>query len=86
MKNKIPLRKCVLTGEMLPKMEMFRIIITKDNEVLYDETGKQNGRGLYLKKDVDVINKAKQTKKIESVFKVKNIDQIYDELISKLIK
>lgn len=86
MKNKIPLRKCVLTGEMLPKMEMFRIIITKDNEVLYDETGKQNGRGLYLKKDIDVINKAKQTKKIESVFKVKNIDHIYDELISKLIK
>ena len=86
MKNKIPLRKCVLTGEMLPKMEMFRIIITKDNEVLYDETGKQNGRGLYLKKDIDVINKDKQPKKIESVFKVKNIDQIYDELISKLIK
>ncbi len=86
MKSKIPLRKCVITGDLLPKKEMFRVIITKNQEVMFDETSKQNGRGLYLKKDLEVINKAKKNKTIEKILGVNNIENIYEELISKLIK
>ena len=71
---------------MLPKNDMFRIIITKDKKVLYDETGKQNGRGLYLKKDLEVVKEAQRTKRIEKIFNTNNIEEIYNELIKKLIK
>ena len=31
--KKVPLRKCVITNEQYPKMEMFRIVRTPENEV-----------------------------------------------------
>ena len=57
--KKIPIRSCAITKERLPKQELIRIVRTKDLEVLVDETGKLNGKGAYLKKDIKVINKAK---------------------------
>ena len=34
--RKVPLRKCVATNEQHPKMEMFRIVRTPENEVVID--------------------------------------------------
>lgn len=48
--RKIPLRKCLATGEQLPKKELVRIVRNKEGEVFVDLTGKMNGRGAYLKK------------------------------------
>ena len=58
-KKKIPLRKCVVTGDMKPKKEMVRIVKTKENEIFIDDTGKKNGRGAYVSMDEAVIQKAK---------------------------
>jgi len=44
-KRKIPMRKCVVSGEMKPKKEMVRIVRNKEGEVSIDPTGKKNGRG-----------------------------------------
>ena len=72
MKNKkIPLRTCIVTKEVLPKQELFRIVINKEKEVSIDLTGKQNGRGVYLKKDISVINKAKDLKLLDKKLEVK---------------
>ena len=57
-KRKKPLRKCVVTNEMLPKEELIRVVRNKEGEVFVDETGKKNGRGAYIKKDREVIEKA----------------------------
>lgn len=82
MKNKIPLRKCVITNEQLPKYELFRIVKTKEGNVLYDPTGKQNGRGVYIKKDIEVINIAKS--KLNKILNA-NIDiEIYDMMIKDI--
>ena len=51
--KKIPLRKCVATFEQLPKKELLRIVKNKEGQVFIDLTGKQNGRGAYLKKSKD---------------------------------
>ena len=40
--KKIPLRKCVVTGEMFPKKEMIRIVRSKEGEVSVDLTGKKS--------------------------------------------
>jgi len=81
MKNKkIPLRQCIVTRERLPKNELIRIVKFND-EINIDLTGKQNGKGCYLKKDIDVIKKAQKTKALNKVFE-KDIDEgIYDELL-----
>ena len=57
--KKIPMRSCVITKEKLPKKELIRVVRTPDGEVIIDVSGKANGRGAYLKKDIEVIKKAK---------------------------
>lgn len=85
MKNrKIPMRSCAVTREKLPKSELLRIVRTPEGNVLVDETGKLNGKGAYIKKDITVLEKAKKSKILEKLLEVVISDQIYDE-ISKII-
>lgn len=79
--KKIPLRTCVVTKEKCEKRDLLRVVRTPEKTVIYDKTGKSNGKGAYLKKDINVINKAKQTKILDRVLEVKVDDSIYDELI-----
>ncbi len=83
--RKLPLRKCVITGEQHPKMEMFRVVREPDGNVVIDSTGKVRGHGVYLCKDETVIANAKKKKVLNRFLEVSVPDEIYDELI-KLIK
>jgi len=80
-KNKIPMRKCVVTGEMNPKKEMVRIVKTKEDEIFIDETGKKNGRGAYVKLSEEVIQEAKEKDLLSNVLKTNITDEFYDELL-----
>ena len=80
--KKIPMRTCVITHEKYPKKELIRVVRTPEAEVIVDITGKANGRGEYLKKDISVVEKAKVSKKLEKHLEIKIPDCIYDELIS----
>ena len=82
--KKIPLRTCTVTGEKLEKKELFRVVRTPDERVIVDDTLKANGRGAYLKKDLSVIEKAKNNKILERHLEVKIDDSIYEELKNKL--
>ena len=57
--------KAFSTRERYPKRELIRIVST-DGVISIDETGKKNGKGCYLKKDKDIILKAKE-KKINTI-------------------
>lgn len=81
--KKIPMRTCVITKEKYPKKELIRVVRTPEGEVVVDETGKQNGRGAYLKKDKDVIEKARNNKALERHLEIEISNDIYDELIEK---
>ena len=48
MAKKTPLRKCIGCGEMIPKKEMLRIVKNKENNIKFDHTGRENGRGAYI--------------------------------------
>jgi hypothetical protein len=78
--KKIPMRTCVITKEKCPKKDLIRVVRTPNNEVIVDITGKANGRGAYLKKDLDTIEKAKQTKQLNRHLEVEVKDEIYEEL------
>ena len=62
--KKVPLRKCVGCSESKPKKELIRIVKNKEQEVFIDETGKANGRGAYVCKDIRCLDRAIKTKAI----------------------
>lgn len=78
--KKVPLRKCVATGEQLPKKELIRIVKNKEGEVSVDPTGKKNGRGAYLKRSLDAIKLAKKKKILNRVLDTEIPEEIYEEL------
>ena len=86
MKNrKIPMRSCVVTREKLPKAELLRIVKGTDGIVRADVTGKINGHGAYIKKDIDVLEKAKKSKLLERILETTISDEVYEE-IRKIIE
>lgn len=80
--KKIPMRSCVVTRERLPKGELIRVVRTPEGKVIIDTTGKANGRGAYLKKDIEVFEKAKKNKILNRHLEVEVPDVIYEELKS----
>ena len=78
--KKIPMRTCVVTKEKLPKMELVRVVRTPEYDVVIDLTGKANGRGAYLKKDLAVFEKAKKSKILDRILEIEVKDAIYEEL------
>lgn len=83
-KRKKPLRKCVVTNEMLPKEELIRVVRNKEGEVFVDETGKKNGRGAYIKKDREVIEKAKNRCQLKRNLNTSIDESIYNELFKQV--
>ena len=81
--KKIPLRTCVITQEKLPKKDLLRIVKTPTGEVLVDLTGKLNGRGAYIKKDVKVLTE--KSKKILERHLLTTIDDTVIKEIKKVI-
>ena len=78
--RKIPLRTCVVTHEKFPKNELLRIVRTPEGTVSVDLIGKKNGRGAYIKKDLDVLKLAMKTKALEHHLEVKIEEETYEEI------
>ncbi|MBP5694777.1 MAG: YlxR family protein [Bacilli bacterium] len=82
--KKAILRTCVVTRESLEKKDLFRVVRTPEKTVIIDLKGKANGRGAYLKKDKEVILKAKKNKILDKQLEVSVPDSIYEELLNLL--
>ncbi|MCR5112500.1 MAG: YlxR family protein [Acholeplasmatales bacterium] len=82
--NKVVLRTCVCSREVCEKKDLFRIVRTPEGEVVVDPKGKANGRGAYLKKDKEIILKAKANKCLDKKLEAKVPDSIYEELLGLL--
>ena len=83
--KKIPMRTCVVTHEKLPKQELIRVVRTPEQEVIIDLNGKANGRGAYLKKDVEVFEKAKKNIVLNKQLEIEVPDEIFEQL-KELVK
>jgi len=78
--KKIPMRSCVVTRERLPKGELVRVVRTPEGNVIVDVTGKANGRGAYLKKDLSVFEKAYNSKILNRILEVEVPQSVFDDL------
>ncbi|MGT2729428.1 RNase P modulator RnpM [Streptococcus phocae subsp. salmonis] len=80
--RKIPLRKSIVSGETIDKRDLLRIVKTKDGQVFIDPTGKQNGRGAYIKLDNTEAIQAKKKQVFNRSFSMDIPESFYDELIA----
>ena len=80
--KKVPLRKCVATGDQLPKKELIRVVKNKEGQVFVDPTGKMNGRGAYLKKSLEAIEIAQKKAILKRSLEIDIPNEIYEELKS----
>jgi len=78
--KKIPLRTCVVTKESLPKKDLLRIVRTPYGDIEVDETGKLNGRGAYIKKDLSVLEQARKSNILEKKLEIKIEDSVYEKI------
>lgn len=62
--RKIPLRKSVVSNDVIDKRDLLRIVKNKEGEVFIDPTGKANGRGAYIKLDNAEALEAKKKKSL----------------------
>lgn len=82
--KKVPLRTCVVTKEKLEKRDLFRVLRTPEGNVIVDDTNKANGRGAYIKKDLEAILKAEKSKILDRHLMVNVPKEVYEELKSRL--
>jgi len=83
--KKIPMRMCSVTRERFPKIELLRVVKTPEGEVKVDLGGKLNGHGAYIKKDIEVLEKAIKTKTLSKALECEIPTSIYEE-IENIIK
>lgn len=74
------LRRCISCNSQKDKSEMVRIVKPKDEELQIDLTGKKSGRGAYICKNADCLNKLLKSKKLERTFETKVNDEFYEDL------
>ncbi|QSZ28253.1 YlxR family protein [Aceticella autotrophica] len=84
--KKVPLRMCLGCQQMKPKRDLIRIVKrAKDNGVQVDFTGKISGRGCYICKNIDCLEKAIKTKRIEKSLECKVPDDLIEVLRKEVI-
>ncbi len=79
-KRKIPLRKCVVSGEMKPKKEMIRIVRSKEGAISIDPSGKMAGRGAYVSIEPEIVKKGWKNHILDQVLETELTDDFYQEL------
>ncbi len=82
--KKIPMRMCIGCGEMHEKRSLIRVIKTPEGEILLDSTGKKSGRGAYLCKNMECLEKARKGHKIERALSCSAEVSVYEELGNEL--
>lgn len=81
--KKIPMRRCVGCNTSKPKGELIRIS-AYGGDVKIDDSGRANGRGVYLCKSADCFTKAKKRKAISRNLEIDISEQELERLFEEL--
>lgn len=84
--KKIPMRKCVGCQEMKGKKEMIRILRTEQEGIILDATGRKNGRGAYICRSGECLEKAIKNRGVERSLKMSIPQEVYDSLKKEIEK
>ena len=82
--KKRPQRKCIGCGEMKDKRELVRIVRSPEGEVSLDLTGRKNGRGAYVCRDLTCLQKARKARRAERSLSCDIPEEVYDRMEEEL--
>ncbi|MGN0464001.1 MAG: RNase P modulator RnpM [Acutalibacteraceae bacterium] len=89
--KKIPQRKCMGCGEMFNKNELVRVVKSRikdadgeQYEISLDLTGKKSGRGAYVCKKSECLQKARKARRLERSLDCTIPDEVYDRMEQEL--
>ena len=80
MNKKKPARRCMGCNESKEKNELLRIVKSKEGIIEVDLTGKKNGRGAYICKNEQCLDKVIKSKRLQKVFEQEIGQDIYENL------
>jgi len=81
----VPIRMCVVCRETSVKRSLLRVVRTAagdDPKVVFDQSGKANGRGAYVCAVKECIEKAVKQKRFERSL---NVNSVPDGLVTELL-
>ncbi|MDD3192450.1 MAG: YlxR family protein [Oscillospiraceae bacterium] len=82
--RKVPMRMCTGCGQMKPKRELVRVVKSQEGEISLDLTGKKAGRGAYVCRDIQCLQKARKARRLEKAFSCRIPDEVYDKMEEEL--
>jgi predicted RNA-binding protein YlxR (DUF448 family) len=78
--KKLPQRTCIGCNSKKDKKELIRIVKNKNEEINVDLTGKMDGRGIYICKNEECLDKAIKNKRISRTFEMEIANSIYENI------
>jgi predicted RNA-binding protein YlxR (DUF448 family) len=82
--KKTPMRMCLGCGEMKPKKELIRVVKSPEGEISLDFKGKAAGRGAYICRSTDCLEKARKARRFEKSFSCKIEESVYEVMMNEL--
>ena len=84
--KKIVQRTCIGCMEEKEKKSLIRIVKQNDGKIFIDKTGKANGRGAYICNNIECLEKAIKSKRVERAFEQKIDNEIYESLRGVIVE
>lgn len=85
MQKKKPERTCMACNSKKEKNELLRIVKSKDGIIEVDLSGKKNGRGAYICKNEECLNKLIKSNRLERLFEQKIDQELYESIRGVII-
>ena len=82
--RKVPMRMCTGWGQMKPKRELGRVGKSPDGDIALGLTVKKDGRGGYVCRDIECLQKARKARRLEKAFSCRIPDEVYDRMEEEL--
>ena len=79
--KKKPQRTCMGCNSKKDKSELIRIVKNNKNEITVDKTGKLEGRGAYICNNMECLEKAIKSRRIEKAIEAKISDEIFEQFL-----
>ena len=83
--RKVPIRTCCGCRLSFPKKELIRVVRQNDGTAQIDLKGKANGRGTYICKKTECLEKAIKTGSMERSLGIKISAEIFERLKTELM-
>ena len=82
--RRVPMRMCVGCREMKPKKELLRVVKSPEGAIAFDRVGKASGRGAYVCRSAECLNKAVRTHALERQLECSVSEEVFSQLSAQL--